>query len=223
MDRVATGPAIFLCFGLRSNCVEVVVEGAAVQHVCTESLTMIFLNIVLLAGIIGVLCWLVFTLAVYALPLCVGATFGIAAHNSGAGGAGSFIIGVVAAGAVAIVGRLVFAFARPLWMRLIVSALFAGPAAVAGYAATHGIAKHLIPSDGWQIAFSLAGAIAVGVTALFRLAGAAPPEPGLQGAAALSRRMLPEGGGLANSLPSGRGSRIGGWAMKDAWLSFSPR
>jgi hypothetical protein len=140
---------------------------------------MIVLNILVLAGVIVVLSWLVFTLAVYALPLCVGATVGIAAHDSGAGGAGSFILGVLAAGAVAIVGQLISAVARPLWMRLIVAVLFAGPAAVAGYTATHGIAKHLIPSDGWQIAFSLAGAIAVGVTALFRLAGAAPPEPGL--------------------------------------------
>ena len=64
--------------------------------------------------------------------------------------------------------------------RIIVAILFAGPAAVAGYAATHGIAKHLMPSDGWQMAFSIVGAAAVGVTALFRMAGAAPPDPGLE-------------------------------------------
>jgi hypothetical protein len=143
---------------------------------------MIFLSILLLAGIIGLLCWLVFTLAVYALPLFVGATAGILAHGSGASVAGGFILGMLAAGAIATIVQLIFAFARPLWIRLIVAVLFAGPAAVAGYAATHGIATHVMPSDGWQIAFSLLGAVSIGATALSRIAGAAPPEPGLQGA-----------------------------------------
>jgi len=140
---------------------------------------MIFLNILLLVGVISFLCWLLFAFAVYALPLFVGVTAAIWAHNSGAGVVGGLAIGVLAACAVAIVGQLVFAFARPLWVRLIVAALFAGPAAVAGYAATHGIAKHLMPSEGWQMAFSIVGAIAVGITALFRMAGTVPREPGV--------------------------------------------
>lgn len=141
---------------------------------------MIFLNMLLLVGTVGLLCWLVFTLAIYALPLAVGVTVGLWAHGNGAGPAGGFIVGALAAGAVVILGQLTFAFARPLWVRIIVAILFAGPAAVAGYAATHGIAKHLMPSDGWQMAFSIVGAAAVGVTALFRMAGAAPPDPGLE-------------------------------------------
>lgn len=141
---------------------------------------MIFLNILLLVGVISFLCWLVFTLAVYALPLFIGVTVGMWAHNSGAGVVGGLAVGVLATGGVAIVGQLVFAFARPLWVRLIVAALFAGPAAVAGYAATHGIAKHLMPSESWQMAFSIVGAIAVGITALFRMAGTAPAEPGVE-------------------------------------------
>lgn len=140
---------------------------------------MIFLNIVLLIGVIGILCWLLFTLAVYALPLFVGVTAGMWTHGSGAGIVGGVVVGMVAAGATAIIGQLIFVFARPLWIRLIIALLFAAPAAVAGYAATHGIAKHLMPSEGWQMAFSIVGAFAVGVTALFRMAGAAPPEPGM--------------------------------------------
>ncbi len=69
---------------------------------------MIFLNIVLLIGVIGFLCWLLFTLAVYALPLFVGVTAGLWAHGSGAG-----IVGGIAAGATAIIGQLIFDFARP--------------------------------------------------------------------------------------------------------------
>jgi hypothetical protein len=108
------------------------VEGAAVQHVCTESLTMIFLNILLIAGIIGLLCWLVFTLAVYALPLFVGATVGIWVHGSGAGAVGGFILGVLVAGAIATILQLIFAFARPMWIRLIVAALFVGTGSSCG-------------------------------------------------------------------------------------------
>lgn len=141
---------------------------------------MIFLNILLLVGVIGTLCWLLFTFAIYALPQFVGVTVGMWVYDTGAGYIGGFIVGLLAAGAVAIVGQLIFAFARPLWIRLIVALLFAGPAAVAGYAATHGIAKHLMPSEGWQMAFSIVGAIAVGITALFRMAGTAPPEPGME-------------------------------------------
>lgn len=141
---------------------------------------MIFLNILLLVGVIGTLCWLLFTFAVYALPLFVGVTVGMWAYGTGAGYTGGFIIGAFAAGAVAIIGQLIFAFARPIWIRLVVALLFAGPAAVAGYAATHGIAKHLMPSEGWQMAFSIVGAVAVGVTALLRMAGTAPPEPGME-------------------------------------------
>lgn len=92
------------------------------------------------------------------------------------------MVGVLTAGAVTIVGQLIFAFARPLWIRLVVTLLFAGPAAVAfaGYAATYGIAQHLLPSEGWQMALSVIGAIAVGITALFRMAGAVPPGPGME-------------------------------------------
>lgn len=47
----------------------VVVEGATVRPFLTETATMIFIGI--LAGIaaIGVLCWLLFTLGVFALPV----------------------------------------------------------------------------------------------------------------------------------------------------------
>lgn len=141
---------------------------------------MIFLIIVLLVGVIGFLCWLLFTLAIYALPLFVGVTAGMWAHGNDAGVAGGLIVGVIAAGATAILGQIIFAFARPLWIRLIVALLFATPAAVAGYAATHGIAQHLIPSESWQLAFSIIGAVAVGITALFRMAGVGPPKPGIE-------------------------------------------
>tara|TARA_R110000850_G_scaffold15133_4_gene47475 strand:- start:1495 stop:1935 length:441 start_codon:yes stop_codon:yes gene_type:complete len=138
---------------------------------------MLVLNIILLLVTVGFLCWLVFTLAVYALPLLAGVTAGQWAYETGTGPVGGFLVGTAAAGAVAIVGQLLFAFARPLWVKVIVAGMFAGPAAVAGYACTLGIARLAIPSETWQMAVAIIGALAVGITALFRMAGVTPPDP----------------------------------------------
>ena len=138
---------------------------------------MLVLNIVLLLVTIGFLFWLVFTLAVYALPLLAGVTTGLWAYETGTGAVGGFVVGVAAAAAVAIVGQLLFAFARPLWVRVIVAGFFVSPAVVAGYAATLGIARLAIPSETWQMAVAIIGGVAVGFTALFRMAGATPPNP----------------------------------------------
>lgn len=40
--------------------------------------------------------------------------------------------------------------------------------------ATHGIAKLAMPSETWQIVFSIIGAIAIGVTTLLQVTGMAP-------------------------------------------------
>lgn len=74
-------------------------------------------------------------------------------------------------------GQFLLAFVRPLWMRLAIALAFVAPAALAGYHATHGIVKHTMPSDIWQLIFSVIGAIAVGATALIRVTAMAAPGP----------------------------------------------
>ncbi|WP_298954009.1 hypothetical protein [uncultured Methylobacterium sp.] len=120
---------------------------------------------------VGLLCWLLFTLAVFALPAFVGFTAGAWAHGTGAGIPGAILVGAVAAALTLAVGHLLIAFARPMWLKLAVAVIFVAPAAVAGFHATHGIVKHLMPSDAWQISFSVVGAIAVGITSFIRVAG----------------------------------------------------
>lgn len=134
---------------------------------------MIILGILLCMVAVGFLCWLLFTLAIFALPFFVGMTTGMSAFNSGAGWLGAILIGALAAGLTFGAGQLLLGTVRPLWAKFAIAVVFVAPAAVAGYHATHGIAKHLIPSDAWQIAFSLFGAIAVGVAAFVRIAGTA--------------------------------------------------
>lgn len=139
---------------------------------------MIILAILASLAAIGLLCWLLFTLAVFALLAFVGVTAGAWAHGTGAGIPGAVLIGVVVAALTLAAGHLLITFVRPMWLKLIVAIAFVAPAAIAGFHATHGIVKHLMPSEGWQIAFSVVGAIAVGITALTRVAAmATAPAP----------------------------------------------
>ncbi|MGG6892293.1 hypothetical protein [Rhizobium sp. BR 315] len=139
---------------------------------------MIILAILASLAAIGLLCWLLFTLAVFALPAFVGVTAGAWAYGTGAGICGAILVGAVAAAIMLAAGHLLITFLRPAWLKLIVAAAIVAPAAIAGFHATHGITKHLMPSDAWQIAFSVVGAVAVGITAFRRVAGmTAAPRP----------------------------------------------
>lgn len=138
---------------------------------------MIFLGILASIAAIGMLCWLLFTLAVFALPAFVGVTAGGWAYQTGAGWIGGVAVGLIAAALTFGIGQFLLAFVRPLWLRLLIAVAFVAPAALAGYHATHGIVQHTMPSDTWQIIFSIIGAIAVGVTAFLRVTAMAAPGP----------------------------------------------
>lgn len=139
---------------------------------------MIILAILASFAGIGLLCWLLFTLAIFALPTFVGVAVGAWAHGTGAGIPGAILVGTVAAAITLAAGHLLLTFVRPMWLKLIVAAAFVTPAAIAGFYVTHGIVKHLMPSDAWQITFSFIGSVAVGITTLMRVAGlAAAPAP----------------------------------------------
>ncbi|MGI8366347.1 hypothetical protein [Sphingomonas paucimobilis] len=141
---------------------------------------MIVLGILLSIAAIGFFCWLLFTLAVFALPSFAGITAGGWAHHTGAGWLGAILIGLVAAGLTLGLGQLLLGLVRPLWVRLLIALAFVAPAAIAGYHATHGIVKHTMPSETWQLVFSVVGAIAVGVTAFARVTGMAATGPSIQ-------------------------------------------
>jgi len=66
---------------------------------------------------------------------------------------------------------------RPAWARLLIALAFVAPAGVAGFYATLGIVKHMMPSETWQFIFSVIGATAAGVTAFLRVAGMAAAAP----------------------------------------------
>ena len=137
---------------------------------------MIIIGIVLSVFGIGFFCWLLFTLAVYALPFFVALTAAFAAYHSGAGVVGAIIVAMLAGGATVLIGPTAFAVVRTPLVRIAIGLLFAAPAAVAGYQATLGLAHLGVPSEGWRQAFATIGAILVGGAAWARVTLFAPPR-----------------------------------------------
>ncbi|SEG16895.1 hypothetical protein [Bosea lathyri] len=133
--------------------------------------------------LIGVLCFVAYTLATYALPFMLGLAAARFAYDTGSGLIGAGLVGL-AAGAVAF-GLLVFLFAslRPPILRLVVALVFAVPAAMAGYALVHGVTNESVPSDIWRQILCLIGAMFVGISALMRLAAPLDARHGQGGVA----------------------------------------
>jgi hypothetical protein len=127
----------------------------------------------LVLGAIGFFCWLLFTVAVFALPSVAGVYGGIWAYHTGAGTLGAIVVGFVAAGTIFGLGQLLLIFVPWTWAKLLIIAVYTAPAVVAGYSATHGITLMAMSSPVWQMIFSVIGAIAVGITALLRISGMA--------------------------------------------------
>lgn len=134
---------------------------------------MILFGIALSVFAIGFFCWLLFTLAVYALPFFVFMTAAPAAYHHGSGLMSSIVIGLLGATATLAVGHFGLAIARSLMARTCIALLFAIPAAVAGYYATLGVANIGIESAVLSHILAACGAVIVGGTAWTRIGASA--------------------------------------------------
>lgn len=144
---------------------------------------MIIIGIVLSFVGLAYLCWLLFALAVYALPFFAAVTAGLAAYRSGSGPGAAIIVGAIAGSLTLIAGQVAFARLRSPLIRAALALLFAVPAAVAGYHAARGLAQIAVPADGWRDAIAFGGAAVVAATAWMRMAFSPAPDGG-QGLAA---------------------------------------
>ena len=81
-----------------------VVEGATHAIIVTGISTRLALGIVLYIIGLGFFCWVLFTLAVHALPCFVGVNAGLYMHQSGTGPIGAIGLGIVAAAFVLVIG-----------------------------------------------------------------------------------------------------------------------
>jgi hypothetical protein len=161
----------------------VVVEGATVTSFVTEVTTMLVIGLIFSMFGIGLFCWVIFTLAVYALPFFVGLTAGMAAFHGGAGVIGALLVGIVAGALTLGIGQIAFAVVRPPILRAAIAAAFAIPAAIAGYHAVLGLSQIGVPSLIWREVFAWIGALFIGGTAWTRMTIFAEPLPLLPDAA----------------------------------------
>ena len=89
---------------------------------------MLALGLLLNIAGLGVFCWLIFTLAVYALPFFVAINAGILAFHSGAGVFGTPLVAVAAGGVTLAMAQVAFAMTGSLMLRAIIAGAFALPA-----------------------------------------------------------------------------------------------
>jgi hypothetical protein len=155
---------------------------------------MLVIGLILSMFGIGLFCWLIFNLAVYALPFFVGITAGMAAFHSGAGVLGTLVVGTVAGSLTLAIGQIAFAVIRPPVVRAIIAAAFAIPAAIAGYHAVLGLSQIGVPSLVWREVLAWIGALFIGGTAWVRMTVLAEPLPlRLGGASQNDSQPVPTG------------------------------
>lgn len=128
------------------------------------------MTLILLAISLSItLCVIAYNFVIYALPFMVGLTAFQYVYGTGAG---FLMSGLSAIGAALLSIGLVIAvlgFAKNPALRLVALAIFAVPAAIAGYALVYGITKNAIDST---IALNLlggAGGLFIGIAAMLNL------------------------------------------------------
>ena len=87
---------------------------------------------------------LAFRFAVFALPVMTGIAAFLQVHGGGASFGPSFLAGLAGAALSVALVIAILGFARNPFLRIGALGLFAVPAAVAGYALAHGVAKHAL-------------------------------------------------------------------------------
>ena len=131
---------------------------------------MFFSTLFALFGL-GALCWILFNLAVYALPFAIGLTSGMYLFETGQGVFLSIIAGLFIGGFVAALGE--FAFDRIRWapLKLAIGLIYAVPAGIAGFHAAKGFAEFGSAGSVTITILSWFGALVVGGTAWARVSG----------------------------------------------------
>jgi len=139
--------------------------GGGRRHPCNpllrEPITMIMIGVLLNIVGLGFFCWVLFRLAVHALPFFAGVTVGIYSIQVGAGPFGAIVIGFAAAGLTVAAGPHAFSVARSSFVLLVIALLFAVPATRAGYDVTAAFAHIGVPSEWWPKVFALDAVITV--------------------------------------------------------------
>lgn len=144
---------------------------------------MVVLAPLLLIGGIALFCWLIFSVAIYALPVMSGIAVMLWAMAQGSGAVIGIVAGLLSGGLVLALAQALFAHAHSVRLRFAVALVFAAPAVVAGYGATLGLSQLVVASSGWQTAIAVIGAVMVGGAAWVRIVATPPAGASLGGTA----------------------------------------
>ena len=125
-------------------------------------------SLVSLLGL-GILLWLLFTLAIYALPFFVGLTVGMYAHENGLGLAEALGAGLLVGVAALALGRFLIAVIRNPWLQATVALVYAVPATLAGYYAVYGLSGIGFESETVRVVLGGIGGLVIGGTAWVRM------------------------------------------------------
>lgn len=125
-------------------------------------------SLVSLLGL-GILLWLLFTLAIYALPFFVGLTVGMYVHESGAGLGESLGAGLLVGVAALVVGQFLVAIFGNPWLQAIVALVYAVPAALAGYYSVYGLSGIGFETEFFRVVLAGIGGVVIGGTAWVRM------------------------------------------------------
>ncbi len=139
--------------------------------------TMLALGLVLNAVGIGLFCWMIFALAIYALPFFIALSLGMLAFHDGAGITGALLIGTASGALTLAAGQVAVSVSRTLTLRVAIAAAFVLPAAIAGYHVVFALSQIGGPSVPWREAFACVGALCTGGTAWTRLTVSAKTHP----------------------------------------------
>ncbi|KQT11097.1 MULTISPECIES: hypothetical protein [unclassified Bradyrhizobium] len=130
---------------------------------------MLALGLVLNTLGIGLFCWAIFALAVYALPFFVALSIGMTAFQGGAGLIGALLIATASGALTLVLGQVAFAVTRSSALRIAIAAAFTVPAATAGYHVVFAVSHIGVPSLAWREVFACLGAVCIGVMSWTRL------------------------------------------------------
>ncbi|WP_439396771.1 hypothetical protein ACRQ5Q_07525 [Bradyrhizobium sp. PMVTL-01] len=139
--------------------------------------TMLALGLAINTLGIGLFCWAIFALAVYALSFFVALSIGMTTFRSGAGLIGAVLIATAGGALTLVLGQVAVAITRSLALRIAIATAFAIPAAVAGYHVWFALSQIGVPSLVWREVFACLGAVCIGVTSWTRLIVPAETRP----------------------------------------------
>ncbi len=120
---------------------------------------------------LGLMVYVLFAAAVYALPFFVGLSVGMHLYESDAGVITAVVVGLLAGATTLVIGQIAFASIKSIPVKIVIGLLFAAPAGVAGYHAIKGLSEIGGASEGWTLAFAIIGGIVTAGTAWVRIAG----------------------------------------------------